>query len=70
MSMTDLLQESKIVLPPKKKHKRSVIREMAQFSNTLPQPLSLIEKIEEMQKEINYLSEKIDRLEEKIKEQK
>ena len=42
---------------------------MAQFSNTLPQPLSLIEKIEEMQKEINYLSDKIDELESKIKEQ-
>lgn len=41
---------------------------MAQFNNTLPQPLSLIEKIEEMQKEINYLSEKIDKLESKIKE--
>ena len=42
---------------------------MAQFSNTLPQPMSLIEKIEEMQKEINYLARKIDELEDKIKEQ-
>lgn len=43
---------------------------MAQFNNTLPEPLSLIEKIEEMQKVINYLSDKIDKLENKIKKQK
>lgn len=41
---------------------------MAQI-NTSPQSFSLIEKIEEMQKDIIYLSDKIDRLESKIKEQ-
>lgn len=38
-------------------------------NNILPEPFSLIEKIVEMQKEINCLSDKMDRLEKKIKEQ-
>ena len=42
---------------------------MAQISKTVSEPFSLIEIIVEMQKEIKYLSEKIDRLESKIKEQ-
>ena len=40
---------------------------MAQFSNDIPLPQTKDEQIEQMQKVINYLSKKIDRLENKIK---
>lgn len=43
---------------------------MAQFSNDIHLPQTKDEQIEQMQKEINYLSRKIDELESKIKEQK
>lgn len=41
---------------------------MAQFSNDIPLPQTKDEHIEQMQKEINYLSSKIDRLEEENKQ--
>lgn len=49
---------------------RSVIEEMAQFNNDIPlTPQTKDEQIEQMQKVINYLSRKIDELENKVKEQ-
>ena len=40
---------------------------MAQFNNDIPLPQTKDEQIEQMQKVINYLSDKIDRLESKLK---